>query len=400
MVIVPQLSSYHSIIHLYCLINSHKIEQFMAMWKKVDTSKHDFGDLGDSVFCGLEEIDWNDYVKTKGSVRKGDFHIGTDQQEQEAITYETTIADSDFLDDDGVINSLDENEKKPKAKKKKNKKDKKDKESIAKEDLNALEPKRPLKRSVTDVIELHSKETHTSTKKIKMELSNSINPDSLVLTPWGSKVFLPFCIVNSLNALGFIEPTPIQNLSIPIIMKNTADIVGAAVTGSGKTLAFALPVLSNLLYNWSSISNSRKPFAIIFTPTRELAIQISTVIKSICEQKEFQLALGSQRIEIVNIIGGMSEQKQQRQVPFSLSPFLSFILFWSFLYIYNFILFTANSYKCGFSILISIFNLSPSPLSYSPQFLFICSFLSSCCCFLVKRSSACSYYSCDAWSAL
>lgn len=64
------------------------------------------------------------------------------------------------------------------------------------------------------------------------------------------------------------HPTKIQKESIPIALKGK-DIIGLAETGSGKTAAFALPILQALL------ENPQRYFALILTPTRELAFQIS-----------------------------------------------------------------------------------------------------------------------------
>lgn len=67
---------------------------------------------------------------------------------------------------------------------------------------------------------------------------------------------------------GIKSPTPIQANCIPEILKGK-DCVGAAKTGSGKTFAFALPILQKLCEDPYGI------FALILTPTRELAYQIA-----------------------------------------------------------------------------------------------------------------------------
>lgn len=64
------------------------------------------------------------------------------------------------------------------------------------------------------------------------------------------------------------KPTPIQENCIPQIIEGK-DCIGAAKTGSGKTLAFALPILQQLYEDPYGI------FALILTPTRELAFQVS-----------------------------------------------------------------------------------------------------------------------------
>lgn len=64
------------------------------------------------------------------------------------------------------------------------------------------------------------------------------------------------------------SPTKIQREAIPITL-NGKDVIGLAETGSGKTGAFAIPILQALL------QNPQRYFALILTPTRELAFQIS-----------------------------------------------------------------------------------------------------------------------------
>lgn len=72
---------------------------------------------------------------------------------------------------------------------------------------------------------------------------------------------------------GYTTPTPIQEQSIPIILKGK-DLLGCAQTGTGKTAAFTLPIIQLLLS--SSPSEKRKKIrSLIVTPTRELAIQIA-----------------------------------------------------------------------------------------------------------------------------
>jgi ATP-dependent RNA helicase DeaD len=76
-------------------------------------------------------------------------------------------------------------------------------------------------------------------------------------------------LLQSITALGFVEPTPIQEQSIPVLLKGTKDFVGLAQTGTGKTAAFGLPLLQ-------LISKENKyPQALIICPTRELCMQIT-----------------------------------------------------------------------------------------------------------------------------
>ncbi len=81
-------------------------------------------------------------------------------------------------------------------------------------------------------------------------------------------------ILRALESEGYINPTPIQEQSIPILLKGK-DLLGCAQTGTGKTAAFAIPILQHLYHNRQRQDGRRKIRALIVTPTRELAIQIA-----------------------------------------------------------------------------------------------------------------------------
>ena len=72
------------------------------------------------------------------------------------------------------------------------------------------------------------------------------------------------------DALGFKQPTPIQEQAIPVLLSGTKDLVGLAQTGTGKTAAYGLPLLQ--LVDLAQ----RYPQALVVCPTRELCIQIVT----------------------------------------------------------------------------------------------------------------------------
>ncbi len=79
-------------------------------------------------------------------------------------------------------------------------------------------------------------------------------------------------IFAGIEALGYTEPTPIQEQAIPPLLQGR-DMVGVAQTGTGKTAAFALPMLARL------IDGPRGRLrALILVPTRELADQIHQAI--------------------------------------------------------------------------------------------------------------------------
>lgn len=81
-------------------------------------------------------------------------------------------------------------------------------------------------------------------------------------------------ILKALSAEGYTQPTPIQEQSIPILMRRK-DLLGCAQTGTGKTAAFAIPILQHLYLDPQQNKGQRKIKALVVTPTRELAIQIS-----------------------------------------------------------------------------------------------------------------------------
>jgi len=80
---------------------------------------------------------------------------------------------------------------------------------------------------------------------------------------------------------GYSEPTPIQAKAIPAVLERR-DIMGCAQTGTGKTAGFTLPMLQLLApYANSSPSPARHPVrALVLTPTRELAAQVSDSVKA------------------------------------------------------------------------------------------------------------------------
>lgn len=115
-------------------------------------------------------------------------------------------------------------------------------------------------------------------------------------------------ILKSLHSMNFLSPTPIQAAAIPQAIRYKKDVIGATETGSGKTLAFSIPILER----WLSEQRQNLPaeevnlFACVITPTRELAIQIRDVLKQLSAKTE------PRTMNIVAIVGGMSEQKQHR----------------------------------------------------------------------------------------
>ncbi len=75
----------------------------------------------------------------------------------------------------------------------------------------------------------------------------------------------------AVEALGYTDPTPVQERAIPLALEGR-DVIAAAKTGTGKTAAFSLPSMDTLPHRKGS---ERGPFMLVISPTRELASQIA-----------------------------------------------------------------------------------------------------------------------------
>ncbi|MFQ5427955.1 MAG: DEAD/DEAH box helicase [Thermodesulfobacteriota bacterium] len=106
-------------------------------------------------------------------------------------------------------------------------------------------------------------------------------------------------ILNSLAEMGFEEPSPIQKLALPPVLKGK-DIIGVAQTGTGKTAAFGIPIVEKGLKG-----ASRHPAAIVLVPTRELAMQVAEELNKI---GKFSGTVA------VPIYGGQSIERQFRSL--------------------------------------------------------------------------------------
>src|SRR6195952_4422996 len=107
-------------------------------------------------------------------------------------------------------------------------------------------------------------------------------------------------IVNAISELGFENPTPIQEQSIPVLLTGSNDFVGLAQTGTGKTAAFGLPLLELLDFE------ENYPQALVLCPTRELCLQITNDIKN------YSKKMGN--VNVVAVYGGASISDQLRQI--------------------------------------------------------------------------------------
>ncbi|MEG6585470.1 DEAD/DEAH box helicase [Dendrosporobacter sp. 1207_IL3150] len=106
-------------------------------------------------------------------------------------------------------------------------------------------------------------------------------------------------ILSAITEMGFEEPSPIQSQTIPLVIEGH-DVIGQAQTGTGKTAAFGIPTLER-------ITDNRQIQALVLTPTRELAIQISEELSKIGKFK---------KIKTLPIYGGQSIDRQIRALKF------------------------------------------------------------------------------------
>jgi len=104
---------------------------------------------------------------------------------------------------------------------------------------------------------------------------------------------------DTLKSLGLMKPTPIQEQTIPKVLEGR-DVIAQAQTGTGKTLAFVLPILEKIDVSQSEVQ------ALILTPTRELAQQISKEIKKMIENLE--------GVNVLAVYGGQDVEHQLKKL--------------------------------------------------------------------------------------
>jgi ATP-dependent RNA helicase DeaD len=107
-------------------------------------------------------------------------------------------------------------------------------------------------------------------------------------------------ILTAIEKKGFEEPSPIQALTIPILLKGNKNIIGQAQTGTGKTAAFGLPIIDTI-----TMSKEQRVQALILAPTRELAVQVCDELISLKGEKPLSIAA---------IYGGQSMGEQLRRL--------------------------------------------------------------------------------------
>jgi ATP-dependent RNA helicase DDX27 len=108
-------------------------------------------------------------------------------------------------------------------------------------------------------------------------------------------------LMRAVQDLGFVQPSPIQRLAIPVALSGK-DLCASAQTGSGKTAAFLLPCLERLLYRSKQVASTR---VLIITPTRELATQCQSMLEKLGKYTDVSSAC---------IVGGMGMKAQENEL--------------------------------------------------------------------------------------
>lgn len=107
-------------------------------------------------------------------------------------------------------------------------------------------------------------------------------------------------LVRAVTGAGYDKPTPIQERAIPVALEGQ-DLIACGQTGTGKTAAFLLPILHRL----AESKPSRRPRALVVSPTRELAAQIGEMVDRYGKYL---------RIRSVVIYGGVGMERQTRSL--------------------------------------------------------------------------------------
>ncbi len=105
-------------------------------------------------------------------------------------------------------------------------------------------------------------------------------------------------LVATITALGFTQPTPIQETAIPHLLEGR-DVIGCARTGTGKTAAYTLPLLQHIDPQLQEVQ------LLVLTPTRELAVQVAEAVHSFTKGSE---------IQVLPVYGGQPIDKQTRRL--------------------------------------------------------------------------------------
>ncbi|KAL3506278.1 hypothetical protein ACH5RR_031660 [Cinchona calisaya] len=288
----------------------------------------------------LDSLPWNSSLSEINDDDAFSFLIGSNELEGGFLSLEEIDEAEYGLDIPKPENESEEKILKGKTKSKKRKVNERDVSSVAEDEggseeesereeeevqeekevkQNQKKKKKKKKRSKNkrkDNLESKAEETAepAAVTAEKEDVDESVD-ESEYLT-WNEQRLHPL-LMKSIYRMKFKDPTPIQKACIPAAAHQGKDVVGAAETGSGKTLAFGLPILQRLLEERDKVEKQILEYeeaderidargflrALIITPTRELALQVTDHLKEVAKSTDFR---------VVPIVGGMSTEKQER----------------------------------------------------------------------------------------
>lgn len=268
-------------------------------WKTVEITKDDTAALNMEDlqgFYGLEELDNVKLVKDE-KTGKVEFLVKEDQvktekthdaAEEEILDMNEQFGEFKNMDDfeEGELSALDSDDL----------------------DQNDISENEELDEENND--ELNTKvfqQVIDHEKILEQDLDNDIDY-SIAVPKWlelGCEINKH--VLNRIIDQKFKEPSEIQKEVLPLIINKNANVIGKANTGSGKTLAYSIPILNELFEQMANgqIHKSEDPIGIIFTPTRELATQVTKVMKSFIPKNLNENV-------VLPITGGLAIQKQER----------------------------------------------------------------------------------------
>ncbi|AGO12382.1 AaceriAER027Wp [[Ashbya] aceris (nom. inval.)] len=253
-------------------------------WQKVNVpdTLDDFGG-----FYGLEEIDGVDVEVVDGKVQ----FVARDESRLKNTAGDGDSADVVEIDEDAEMEDVTEF---------------RNLDDIAEGELSALSDDGSASEDENSDGSGGSDMNDDDEQELESEIFNQDigldEAEAPELPSWTGIMKLSATVLQGLSRLGFSTPTEIQRQSIPKALEGH-DIMGKASTGSGKTLAYGIPILEGII---SDGSDSR-PIGLIFTPTRELAHQVTDHIREVAA-----LLVKRNPYSIMCLTGGLSIQKQER----------------------------------------------------------------------------------------
>ncbi|KFY40835.1 hypothetical protein V495_05236 [Pseudogymnoascus sp. VKM F-4514 (FW-929)] len=318
--------------------------------QKVETIKDGYAPAGAGsdvrkVPVALDSLPWNE-VEMPDMFEDAEGFFGLDEVDnvevlrdgnQVKFVTKTPIDDSEFqgFDDDVPDATADDATKtKPKDAKAKAKKAKADSkapksakadgkqqskpEDAKTDDSNVAKPKKETKKE--KAAKAKDSATKSKDKKLPEKQQPALNVFAALqdeaededMSEWAELNLSP-AMLTALAKIGFKSPTPIQQEAIPEVLSGN-DVIGKASTGSGKTLAFGIPIIERWLEDdegreddVADRKTQRSATALILSPTRELAHQLTDHLTKLCKGL-------SDAPYIATVTGGLAIQKQQRQL--------------------------------------------------------------------------------------